>query len=163
MHGGLRGDGVRGVPTRSTALALSIARRYSESNMSATVRLTRMAAPFPDADGTSEAIVEEVIYLGKGRLYSVQGPMTMGLGDFPSFYSTTFLSVPMGAAAMVSDPVINDMVELLSSPDEIVNFRFFRVTGVDAGGMLPVVHRLHLVGYETQNRPPDIVPAEWLI
>ena len=147
----------------STSLALSMARRYSEANMSARVRVTRMAAPMPDAEGTVEATVEEVIYLGKGRLYSVQGPMTMGLGDFPSFYSTTFLSVPMGAAAMVKDPVINDMVELLSSPDEIVNFRFFRVTGVDAGGMLPVVHRLHLVGYETQNRPPDIVPAEWLI
>lgn len=151
------------VQIRSTALALSIARRYSESNMSSTVRLTRMAAPSPDPDGTSEATVDEIIYEGKGRLYSIQGPMTMGLGDFPSFYSTTYLSVPLDTVEMISIPIINDMVELLSTPDENVDFRFFRVKGVDAGGLLPIVQRLQLIGYEEQNRPPDIVPAEWLV
>ena len=148
----------------SIDLALKIARRYAQMNMLTSVRVSRMAAPVPSPDGSSEADEASVVYEGVGHLSVLTGPLTMGLGDSPSFYATTQLSIPVETGLGHVDPVINDMVEVLDSDDPTAVGRVFRVTHVMAAGLIPAVRTLQLTGWEQSNRPPDVtIPPEWLV
>lgn len=148
----------------STRVALEIARRYAVRNMNARVRVSRMAAPTPSAGGSSEATVEETVYEGAGHLSVLSGPMTMGLGDVPQFFATTTLSIPVETALGRIDPMVNDMVLVVSQDDPMAVGRVFRVMHVAAAGLLPVVHSLQLTGWEASNYPADSsFPPEWLV
>jgi len=148
----------------STYMALQVARRYVERNMNTLVRVSHMTAPTPHVDGSSTATSDNVVYEGRGHLAVLSGPMTVGLGDVPQFFATTVLSIPVVTSLGTVDPMINDMVEVLRQEDRMVVDRVFRVMHVETAGLLPVVHRLQLTGWEQVNLNQDsTIPPEWLV
>lgn len=133
--------------------------------MNAVVRVSRMAAPTPQPDGSSEATSSGVVYQGRGHLAVLTGPLTMGLGDVPQFFASTVLSIPVVTELGHVDPMINDMVEILRQDDPMIPERVLRVMHVETAGLLPVVHRLQLTGWEQVNIQQDAasIPPEWLV
>ena len=143
--------------------AIQMARRYSESNMLAQVRVTRKGMLDQKSSGDVEATDVGIVYEGVSRVYEVTGPLTMSYGEAPSYYSSTYCSIPIEA---LGDEVarIHDMVEVLAHLDATVVGRIFRVTHVDSGGQFPVSRRLSLQGVDTIARTPDPqIPADWLV
>jgi hypothetical protein len=138
-----------GIVKRTTALAHVRAKAYAEANMTARVRVTRPAAPvFDPSNGSLGMAADQVIWEGVGRVASVQGPATYALGDEPQYFSSTFISIPLAAG----DPRIDDTVEVLEHLDETLVGRFFRVQDVEAGGQIPVAHRMQVVGVQPSKQ-----------
>lgn len=145
------------------------ARRYAEANMTATVRITRMDEPFLNSSG--DLIPEEMftIYEGKGRVYSVSGPMTMNLGEEPQYYSSTYISIPLSATL----PRVDDVVEVLTHRDWTMPGRKFRVMDVEAGGQYPAARRMQVTGIQRSKQwgtsepvhPAKelVIPEEWRV
>lgn len=143
--------------------AIQMARRYSESNMLSRVRVTRKGMLDQQSSGDVEATDVGIVYEGVARVYEVTGPLTMSYGEAPTYFSSTYCSIPIEA---LGDEVtrINDMVEILDHLDATVVGRIFRVTHVDSGGQFPVSRRLSLQGVDTIARNPDpSIPADWLV
>ncbi len=134
---------------RTTALAQQRARAYAEANMTGRVRVTRPTAPVFDREtGELGMAPDTVVWDGIARIYGVQGPATYSLGDEPQYFSSTFVSIPLAA----QDPRIDDVVEVLEHLDDVLVGRFFRVQDVEAGGHMPVVHRLQVVGIQASRQ-----------
>lgn len=130
---------------RTTDLAVLRARAFAEANMQATVRIERPTAPvFDRSTGELGMAPDALVYQGKARVYGVQGPATYALGDEPQYFSSSFVSIPHGAA----EPRIDDVVEVLTHPDASLVGRFFRIQDVEAGGQMPAVKRLQVVGIQ---------------
>ena len=158
----------------NTDEAVKVARLYAEDNMTAQVRIARMNAPKPDAVVAGQWDADEMfdVYVGKARVYSVSGPMTMTLGGAPMYSSSTYVSIPLVEVDTSTEPVtveplsprVDDVVEVLSDADPLMVLRHFRVTDVDAGGQFPVVRRMQVVGIQASRQwgSPD-VPTEWII
>ncbi len=138
-----------GLVRRSTHMARPFARAYAEGNMIATVRVTRPSVPvFNRATGGLTAMgPETVVHHGPGRVYSVTGPQQYSMGDENQFYSSTFVSIPISA----TKPRIDDVVEVLAHPDPNIVGRSFRVQDVEAGGQIPVVHRMSVTGIQASR------------
>lgn len=135
---------------RSTVFARPFAQEYAEGNMIATVRVTRPSVPVFDrtTGGLASMGAETVVHEGPGRVYNVSGPAQYNLGDEPQYFSNTFISIPIGA----TKPRIDDVVEVLAHPDPNIVGRSFRVQDVEAGGQLPVVHRMQVVGIQASRQ-----------
>ncbi len=135
---------------RSTTMVRPLAQAYAEGNMIATVRLTRPAKPVFDrrTGGLAAMGAEGVIYSGPGRVYGVQGPVQYAVGDEPTYFSSTFVSIPITAGK----PRVDDVVEVLDHPDPNIVGRSFRVQDVEAGGQIPVVHRMQVVGIQASRQ-----------
>lgn len=134
-----------GIVKRSTDLAVQRARAFAEANMQATVRIERPTEPVFNRDtGDLGMAPDAIVYIGKARVYSVTGPATYALGDEPQYYSSSFVSIPQGMA----EPRIDDVVEVLAHPDPSLVGRFFRVQDVEAGGQMPAVKRMQVVGIQ---------------
>lgn len=128
---------------KSTYLATPMARAYAKGNMIARVRIDRPTSPvFDPVTGELGMGPDETIYEGMARVASVQGPTQYFLGDEPQAYSNTLVSIPIEA----TKPRVDDVVEVLAHPDLEIIGRFFRVLDVEAGGHMPVVHRMQVVG-----------------
>lgn len=138
-----------GLIARSTVAVRPLAQAYAEGNMIAMVKVTRPTAPVFDRDtgGLAAMGADSVRYEGKARVYSVTGPVQYALGDEPTFYSSTFVSIPITAPI----PRVDDVVEILSHPDPNIVGRSFRVQDVEAGGQIPVVHRMQVVGIQASR------------
>lgn len=131
---------------RSTELVRPIAQAYAEGNMIAQVKVTRPAKPVFDRStgGTAAMQPGETVHEGAGRIYNVTGPTEFSLGDEPAHFSSAYVSIPITA----DRPRIDDLVKILAHPDPNVVGREFRVTDVEAGGQIPVVHRMLVVGVQ---------------
>lgn len=162
------------MPQYNTREALLMARRYAESNMTAEVRIVRMDKIRPDyvVDGQWNADEMMDVYRGKARVYNVQGPLTMGIGDAPSYYSSTYVSIPSMELDPLSKPSqfaglsprVDDLVEVVYHDDPYMIDRKFRVLDVEAGGQFPVVRRMQCVGIQASKQwgSPNI-PQEWIV
>lgn len=138
-----------GLIKRSTTMVRPLAQAYAEGNMIATVRVTRPSTPvFNRATGGLAAMgAETLIHEGPGRVYGVQGPVQYAIGEEQQFFSSTFVSIPIGA----TKPRVDDVVEVLAHPDPNIVGRSFRVQDVEAGGQIPVVHRMQVVGIQASR------------
>ena len=134
---------------RSTVAVRPLAQQYAEGNMIAAVKITRPSAPVFNrtTGGLAEMGEDEDRYSGKARIYNVTGPVQYAIGDEPQYFSSTFVSIPISAPK----PRIDDVVEVLSHPDPNLVGRFFRVQDVEAGGQIPVVHRMQVVGIQASR------------
>lgn len=125
-----------------------------------------------DFDGKLDSQVDFTVYEGKARVWSVQGPLTMGIGDEPTYYSQTFCSIPLTTESGGDFPVmpqpqsprVDDIVQVERHRDPLMVGRYFRVVDVEAGGSLPVARKMQLVGIQASKQwgTPDI-PTEWII
>lgn len=136
---------MEGLIKRSTDLAAARARVHAEANMIATVVIERPTEPvFDRSTGELGMAPDSVVYEGKARVYGVTGPATYALGDEPQYYSSTFVSIPLSAPK----PRIDDVVKIISHPDPGLVGRLFRVQDVEAGGQMPVAHRMQVTGIQ---------------
>jgi hypothetical protein len=161
------------LPRYSTRAGAYIARVYAERNMNASVRIWRPDSPdFMPSDGKLYADEMFQVYEGKARVYTVSGPLTMGVGDEPTYYSSTMVSIPLALTDPYSSPEleipqsprVDDVVQVTSHPDPLMMDRYFRVVDVEAGSQFPVTRRMQCVGIQASKQwgKPDI-PTEWII
>jgi hypothetical protein len=144
---------------RSNKMAILLATRVIEGNMTSTIRLTRQdpeSIKWNPETNKIDAGDQDVIWepnpdagpddppRGIATIKTVSGPVTMTLGDEPQYFSSTFISIPMRART----PQANDIAEILTCPDEKLVGRFYRIVDVELGGQLPVVHRMQAVGIQ---------------
>lgn len=160
-------------PRYSTRAGAYIARVYAERNMIDRVVIWRPTEPIlRDFDGKLDSQVDFYVYEGKARVWNVQGPLTMGIGDEPTYYSQTFCSIPLATTDPFSSPVqevaesprVDDIVQVEQHRDPLMVDRYFRVVDVEAGGSLPASRKMQLVGIQASKQwgKPDI-PTEWII
>lgn len=154
----------------STRAAAFAARAYAERNMVDEALVWRPKAPVLEDDGTLESQVDFVLWDGKARVWSVQGPLTMGVGDEPTYYSQTFCSIPLvvqqepDVEPVPMSPRVDDVVQVLRHRDPLMVSRYFRVVDVEAGGFLPACRKMQLVGIQASKQwgRPDI-PTDWIV
>jgi len=137
---------------RSLAYAQNVARAHAEGSMNSLVLITRPAsAAFDESTREYTPGLQEVIYddpatPGAGGMAGVspaQGPITMDLGDEPQYYSSATVYLPKDTPKV---PMINDIVEVKTSPDEDMVGRRFRVVDVPAGGRIDASVALQCTG-----------------
>lgn len=133
-------------PLYSTEFALDAAQRYAESNMTATVRVSRLADPTLNV--TTGILTADpagdTVYEGAGRVWTVAGPLTMGIGDELSTFSSTFVSIPMSADL----PHVDDLVEITAHSDPTMVGRAYRVMDVEAGSQIPAARKMQVQGIQ---------------
>jgi hypothetical protein len=155
-----------GAPIVDGNLVRRYARRFAESNMTASVRVTRMDSPnFDDIDGLLTAITGDLVYEGPGRVYGVAGPVQMALGEEPQYFSSTYVSIPLAS----DQPRVDDVVEVLEHSDASMVGRKFRVQDVEAGGQFPATRRMQVMGVQRSKQwtdhpsVPRDIPDEWRV
>lgn len=157
----------------STKAAAFASRAYAERNMIDRVLVWRPAEPvLIDQDGRLASQVLFYVYEGKARVWSVQGPLTMGVGDEPTYYSQTFCSIPLAlpdpfsspTSEIAESPRVDDIVQVEQHRDPLMVDRYFRVVDVEAGGFLPPCRKMQLVGIQASKQwgSPQI-PTEWIV
>lgn len=148
------------IARRSMKLADRFARSSAEGTMNSLVRITRPGEATYDEEtreygpGLQLLIYSDPLDPAKGGIAGItpaQGPITMELGDEPQYYSSVTVYLPQSAP---KNPRINDIVEVLGSPDGDMVGRRFRVVDVPAGGRITASIALQCTG---------IAPSrEWL-
>lgn len=157
----------------STRTSAYIARVYAERNMTAGVVIMRPDVPgFRPDTGHLDATSMGEVYSGKARVYTVSGPVTMGIGDEPTYYSSTYVSIPLAVEDPFSRPVsevaesprVDDIVQVTAHLDPLMVDRFFRVVDVEAGSQFPACRRMQCVGIQDSKQWGDsAIPTEWII
>lgn len=157
----------------STVVSAYTAKVFAERNMVDEVTIWRPAEPvLLSYDGKLMSQVDIYVYEGPARVWNVQGPLTMGIGDEPTYYSQTFCSIPLSYPDPFSNPTmpipesprVDDIVQIFQHRDPLMLDRFFRVVDVEAGGLLPACRRMQLVGIQASKQwGPDSIPTEWVI
>lgn len=161
------------LPRFSTRTAAYIARVYAERNMDASVVISRPDSPdFSSDTGKLFADTMFEVYSGKARVYNVAGPLTMGIGDEPTYFSSTFVSIPLALndpfskpqTSVAQSPRVDDIVQIAMHRDPLMVDRYFRVMDVEAGAQFPAVRRMQCVGIQASKQwgSPQI-PTEWII
>ena len=80
----------------NTNLVRKYAQRYSEMNMTATVRIDRPdVATLNASTGDVTSQVLKTVYEGKGRVSGVSGPVQYSLGEEPQYFSSGTVYVPL--------------------------------------------------------------------
>lgn len=145
--------------SRSNAMAIKLAGPIVEGNMTSQLRISRTDPEAITWDPVAKKVVVppgDVIWepdpdagpddlpMGIGAVKTVSGPVTLALGDEPQYFSSTFITIPMRAPT----PQVNDIVQVLTSPDPKLVDRFYRIVDVELGGQLPVLQRLQVVGIQ---------------
>lgn len=158
-----------------SALAVEYARRYAESNMTATVTITRYAAPdLNDVTGRLNPVRLTGVYTGKARVYVLVGPILLGIGDESQEFQNSYVSIPISAwlpndldvlTEYETDVRVDDVVHIDAHSDPGLVGRSFRVTDVESGGQYPAVRRMHVMGVEDTSHFIDagapVIPEEW--
>lgn len=162
----------------SRGLVESLVRSYTKSNQTAQVRIVRTDKPILDGE-LAEANPVGVVYVGRGRVYTVSGPVQYMLGEEPQYFASTYVSVPdrqenaaADGAYAIDDPVkiaVNDIVEVLSHHDPNTEGRKFRVTDIQGGGQFRPFIVMNVVGVQNApnwDHPSDVdlvIPPEWIV
>lgn len=137
-------------PVIKTATIARLARKYTEANMIARVRVARMAAPTEgdELDWSNTATQLRVTYEGRARIWSVAGAGANDYGDEMTAFSSSYVSLPLTVDDEATDVQVDDIVLVLEHPDPAVVGRAFRVMDVDAGGQFPAARRLQVTGVQ---------------
>lgn len=160
-------------PLFSTKVSAYIARVYAERNMNASLVISRPANPIL-ATNTGELQAETMfeVYSGKARVYNVQGPLTMGIGDEPTYFSSTYVSIPLALTSSFDDPQseiaesprVDDIIQISTHIDPLMVNRYFRVMDVEAGSEFPAVRRMQCVGIQASKQwGSPLIPTEWIV
>jgi hypothetical protein len=165
----------------SHPLVMGVVRSYTRFNQNATVRILRMDEPQLGTDAELDAVARGVVYTGRGRVYTVSGPVQFMLGEEPQYYSSTYVSVPdtheQNAADYtyrIGDPVlprVDDIVEVLAHHDARTQGKKLRVTDVQSAGQFRPFVVMNTVGVQFSKRWPHpsasevdlVVPPEWVV
>jgi hypothetical protein len=127
-------------------LAEYIATTYCNRNMTSTVSVVRKSVPVLDPDsGMLSSLDDHVVYTGIARVYSVSGPLTMQVGDEPQYFSATTVSIPERTDPW---PQVDDVVTILTCPDDKVVGRSYRVTDVNVAGQFASALALSCTGVQ---------------
>lgn len=129
-------------------LAMSMARRFAESNMVSVVRITRTgSAVLDEMTGVLATPEPSMVYEGKARVAIVSGPVTMSLGDEPQYFSGSSVSIPVVVASHERlTPLVDDLIEILVHDDPLLVGLVFRVLDVEAGGHMQAARRMQVTG-----------------
>jgi len=148
-------------PVIKTATIHRLACKYTEANMTATVRIARMQQPaeYTDDDWSNVSTQLQVTYEGKARLWGVSSAGANDYGDEMTAFSSSYVSLPLtvGDDNEPPDVQVDDIVLVLTHPDPAVVGRSFRVMDVDAGGQFPAARRLQVTGVQ-RSRNWEFVP-----
>lgn len=167
----------------SHRLVTGIVRSYTRFNQNATVRILRMTTPLEDPAGeTLDASAGGVVYSGRGRVYTVSGPVQFMLGEEPQYFSSTYVSVPDtheadavdGVGYLTGDPVlprIDDIVDVVAHHDARTVGKKFRVTDVQSAGQFRPFVVMNTVGVQWSKQwdhpsAGDVdltIPPEWVV
>lgn len=146
---------VSAIATRSLAYATVVAQAHAIGSMNSLVTVTRDGS-YDTGLREYDPELREVLYdawddagdpTGDGAIAGVstaEGPSTLSLGDEPQYYSSITVYLPRSGAK--KSIRIDDTVLVVTSPDPDIDGRFFRVTGVPAGGRLYASNTLHCTG-----------------
>lgn len=138
-------------PVIKTATIQRLARKYTEANMIASVRIARMSEPTEgdELDWRNTATTLRVVYEGKGRLWGVSGGSETDYGDEVTAFSSTYVSIPLtDSDGNPPDVMVDDIVVVTAHTDPAVVGRAFRVMDVDAGGQFPAARRLQVTSVQ---------------
>lgn len=127
--------------------------------MTAKVQVVRAVSPsFDEESGvvSADEDMAEVVYEGRGRVYTVSGPVTYSLGDQNQYMSASYVSVPVTVTSRVNGaevvevvrPRNDDLVLVLEHDDPVMVGRWFRVMDVEAGGQWIAARRMQVVGVQ---------------
>lgn len=148
---------VAALTARSNRVASLFAAAQFEGSMNSMVRITRGGEADPAWDEVTKQVTrdsdETEIYGPEtvpagwdpiALVKTVSGPVTMTLADEPQYFQSTFIEIPLWA----NQPEVDDIVEILRSPDVRLVDRFYRVVDVEHAGQLPLYQRLQVVGIQ---------------
>lgn len=130
------------IAQKSIAYAQRLAQSTSEGSMNSRVVIRRPGLPgFNPVTREYDPAVPAVIYdhesiPGAGGVAGItpaQGASYMDVGDEPQYYDSASVMIPQSAPR---NPMINDIVQVVASPDADIVGRFFRVVGVPVGGRI---------------------------
>jgi hypothetical protein len=177
------------ITRRSIKAARARARANVEANMVSEITITRADVAVLDPDGLLTADTTPfLVYAGKARLTSAQGPVTYTIGEEVQFFSSGNATIPIvwsfPAPGTPPQPIItvptyvqvNDLLTVTGHDDPVYVGRHFRVVDVEVNGLLSGGRRLQIVGVQrypgwidsavrhpSVGRIPDEVPPEWRI
>jgi hypothetical protein len=151
----------------NTNLVRKYAQRYSEMNMTATVRIDRPdVATLNASTGGVTSQVLKTVYEGKGRVSGVSGPVQYSLGEEPQYFSSGTVYVPLlDESGQPTTPQVNDVVVVTSHPDVLMVGRAFRVMNVSASGQFVAARELSVTGVQRWEAwtPANDIPSEWYV
>lgn len=146
---------VSAIATRSLAYATVVAQAHAIGSMNSLVTVTREGSYDPVLREYDPEL-KEVLYdawdsagaaTGAGAIAGVtsaEGPSVLSLGDEPQYYSSITVFLPKSGAKRSIR--IDDTVLIIASPDVDITGRYFRVTGVPAGGRIYASNTLQCTG-----------------
>jgi len=142
------------VPVIKSATIQRLARKYTEANMTARVRVARMQDPSEgsDTDWNNTATQLKVVYEGRARVWGVSGSGLNDYGDEMTAFSSSYVSLPLIVDDKATDVQVDDIVVVLEHPDPALVGRSFRVMDVDGGGQFPAARRLQVTGVQRSRR-----------
>lgn len=125
-------------PLFNNRLVEAFVKRYSESNMTALVRIYRGVHP--------DTVVQ---YEGKARIARLAGAVQMGFGDEPQYMVSGQVYIPYvdGSGARV-DVMVDDTLLVLDQRDPNAVDRTMRIMHADAAGQWNGSIALSVVGAE---------------
>lgn len=131
-------DLLRAVVRRSVRAATGYAVRYTSANRTYQVRVTRPAAQptFSRSTATWSNPADEEIYVGPAHVFSVGSGGQLSVGDEPTYYSATRVSLDRYTG---KQPRRDDLVLIVddeTSRGTGVAGRTFRVDDVELGGLI---------------------------
>lgn len=95
---------------------------------------------FNSTTGLNAATSVKKIYEGHARIYSVEGPSLISVGEADLVFRQTYISIP---ADVLPAPIRDDIVKVLEGrSDEDLLDKAFRVMDVSGGGIVRAVRRL---------------------
>jgi hypothetical protein len=144
------------VTRRSLAFGQTLSRQYADGAMNSLVIITRPVVAFYDETTREYAmpavttIYDDTNELGgwtglgaKAGITVAGGPITMNMGDEPTYYSSATVYIPQSAP---NAPRIDDLVLVMASPDTDMVGRNMRIIDVPVGGRISTSTALSCIG-----------------
>ena len=132
----------------------SFSRRYIQRRaMSVMVDTITIHRPtdgtFNTNTGLLTADISQKIYEGKARIYSVDGPSVINVGEADLVMRNTNISIPANTSPVPNRDDIIMVLEAIS--DEDLQGRAFRVLDVSGGGLVRATRRMLCTGIEESS------------
>lgn len=142
---------VAGLAAKSLRFASVMAKAHSIGSMNSLVVITRMGT-YDTVSREYDTTVKQILYdnltiPGAGGIAGVsatEATTSLSLGDEPQYYSSVIVYIPQESP--VKDVMVNDLVQVVFSPDDDIIGRFFRVDSNPVGGRIYSSIQLHCTG-----------------
>lgn len=129
---------------RSMSAAQARAQAYAEATQNSTISITRPAsATYDEVARKYTKPAMGAVYNGSAGITIGAGPITLGIGDEPTYYDSCTVYIPHDPPTL---PRIDDVVLVLTSPDVDLVGRSFRITNVPVGGRITTSIALSATG-----------------